>query len=306
MANARFVSCLTKIKEGVKHKCGHGQCANCLEYVDLYRHHCHIVSECYRDNTRRENKQRAEERCLEAIKMTWTTDGHIVQDILRKPITFKEKFGKQLSRGYFFQHKRRCGMTEHRVQCPHCPLTFAYKGNVDLHIRQRHSNNPLRFPCTICGKILTTARNLRLHMETFHADEKPCFGCWYCDTRFTRKNNRQRHMRRYHERICREQDMNLLLHLQHLSEEDDFKNEWVFVESGPIQSGEHNACPCGQTKIRSLFFLENKSNGNRTFVGSECIRNIDPKAAAVIGYFKHILENEVQEIYKGQDNNIYS
>ena len=51
-----------------------------------------------------------------------------------------------------------------------------------------------------------------------------------------------------------------------------------------------------------FLLLENKINGNRTFVGSECIRNIDPKAAAVIGYFKHILENEVQGIYKGQDN----
>ena len=37
-------------------------------------------------------------------------------------------------------------------------------------------------------------------------------------------------------------------------------------------------------------------------MGSECLRNVDPKAAAVIYYFKHILENEVQGIYMGQDN----
>ena len=109
-------------------------------------------------------------------------------------------------------------------------------------------------------------------------------------------------MRRVLGRICREKDMNLQLHLQHLSEEVDLQDEWMFVESRPIQSGAHNVCPCGQTPIHSFFFLENKINGNRTFVGSECIRNIDPKAAAVIGYFKHILENEVQGIYKGQDN----
>ena len=94
-------------------------------------------------------------------------------------------------------------------------------------------------------------------------------------------------MRRVLGRICREQDMNLQLHLQHLSEEVDLQDEWMFVESRPIQSGAHNVCPCGQTPIHSFFFLENKINGNRTFVGSECIRNIDPKAAAVIGYFKH-------------------
>ena len=88
--------------------------------------------------------------------------------------------------------------------------------------------------------------------------------------------------------------------MQHLSEEDDFKNEWVFVESRPIEQGEHNICPCGQTQ--DYFFLENKFNGNRTFVGSDCLRNVDPKAAAVIYYLKHILENEVQGIYKEQDN----
>ena len=76
----------------------------------------------------------------------------------------------------------------------------------------------------------------------------------------------------------------------------------MFVESRPIQPGEHNVCPCGQTTIESYFFLENKINGDRTFVGSDCIRNIDPKATAVICYFKHILEEDVQGIYKGQDN----
>ena len=109
-------------------------------------------------------------------------------------------------------------------------------------------------------------------------------------------------MRRVHGRICREQEVNLQLYLQHLGEEDDFKNEWIFVESRPIEQGEHNIGPCGQTPIQDYFFLENKFNGNQTFVGSDCLRNVDPKAAAVIYYFKHILENEVQGIYKGQDN----
>lgn len=48
--------------------------------------------------------------------------------------------------------------------------------------------------------------------------------------------------------------------------------------------------------------MENKINGNRTFVDSTCIGNTDPKAGAVIDYFKYIQENEVQGIYKGQDN----
>ena len=79
------------------------------------------------------------------------------------------------------------------------------------------------------------------------------------------------------------------LHFQHLSEEEDFQGEWMFVESRPIEADKHNICPCGQTTIQTYFFVENKINGNRTFVGSKCIRNIDPRVNAVIAYFNHIL-----------------
>ena len=90
--------------------------------------------------------------------------------------------------------------------------------------------------------------------------------------------------------------------MEHLSESDDFQNEWMFVESRPIKPDEHNVCPFGQAPIHSYFFLENKFNGNRTFVGSTCLGNIDPKANTVTDYFKHILEKDVQGKYKGQDN----
>ena len=162
--------------------------------------------------------------------------------------------GKHFNSSHFFQHKKRCGTTEHRVQCLFCPLTFAYKQDMEWHVRQQHSNNPFRFPCTICGTELTSAKNLRLHVETVHSIKKPCFGCWYCNATFTWKADRQRHMRRVHGRICREQEVNLQLHLQYFSEENDFKNEWVFVESRPIEQGEHNICPCGETPIKSYFF----------------------------------------------------
>ena len=81
-------------------------------------------------------------------------------------------------------------------------------------------------------------------------------------------------MRRVHGRICREREVNLYLHLQHLSEEKNFKNEWQFAASRPIEHGEHNDCLCGQTHIESYFFVENKWHGNRTFVGSDCVTNV--------------------------------
>ena len=202
----------------------------------------------------------------------------------------------------FSSHKRHCGTFEHRYQCPLCPLSFCQRGNLNVHVRQQHSKTPLRFPCMICGNVLTGKQSWKQHMETIHAEEKPRFQCWFCNAVFTRKTHRQRHMRRVHGRVCREQETNLLIHLHHLSEGDEIQDEWMFVESRPIQPGEHDICPCGQTGILSYFFIENNLNGNRTFVGSDCIRNIDPRVGAVIAYFKHILERGLEGEYKGQDS----
>ena len=202
----------------------------------------------------------------------------------------------------FSRHKKQCGTFEHRYQCPLCPLSFSFLCNKQWHVRQQHSKTPSRFPCMICGNVFKEKRNLKLHLETTHVKEKPSFHCWFCNAVFSRKNNRQRHMRRMHGRVCREQEANLQQHLQHLSEENEFQGEWMFVESRPIQPGEHDICPCGQTGILSYFFIENKINGNRTFVGSDCIRNIDPRVGAVIAYFKHLLEKGVHGEFKGQDS----
>jgi len=170
------------------------------------------------------------------------------------------------------------------------------------HVRQQHSANPTRFPCPECGKILTSAQKLKLHIETVHAEVKPSFQCWYCNAAFTRSSARQRHMRKYHGRICRERVMNLFLHLQGLSEEkDDFKNEWMFVESRAIRKGQHNVCNCGQTPIEAYYFVENTINGNRTFVGSHCIESIDERAAKVIAFFECLLQSGVKGTYAGED-----
>ena len=82
----------------------------------------------------------------------------------------------------------------------------------------------------------------------------------------------------------------------------DFQGEWMFVESRPIEENEHKICPCGQTDIQAYFFLENKINGNRTFGGSTCIENIDPRVGKVIAYFEYILTHPIQGTYQGQDS----
>ena len=80
-----------KVKEGVTHKCGHGQCANCLNYVDLYNHQCFIMSDIYKANKRYDNQQKAEDKILETIKEMTTEDGKKVKEVATKPITRKEQ-----------------------------------------------------------------------------------------------------------------------------------------------------------------------------------------------------------------------
>lgn len=142
---------------------------------------------------------------------------------------------------------------------------------------------------------------MKLHLETMCAEVKPCYKCVFCNASFTRHDNRQRHMRCVHGYICREQDINLFLHLQHLSEEEDFQGEWMFVQSRPNEADKHDICPCGQTTIQAYFFLENKINGNRAFVGSTCIENIDPRVGKVIAYFNYILIHPIEGTYQGEN-----
>ena len=207
--------------------------------------------------------------------------------------------GKELRRGHFFRHTKQCGTTENRFHCPHCPLSFTQSNNLRRHVKQQHSQNPRRFTCPECGKRFTTNLDLKLHLASACGEVKPVYLCIFCSARFTRDNNRQAHMRKVHGFGGDAEDVNLLLHLQHLSEEPDCKDEWMFVESRPIDAGEHNICPCGTTHIKAYYFLENRLNGNRSFVGSTCIENIDPRVGRVVGYFQHILTQPIQGTYVG-------
>ena len=79
-----------KVKQGVLHKCGYGQCSNCLNYVDLYNHQCFIMSDIYEANKKLDNRFKAEEKIRKSIKEMTTADGEKVKDVAKKPITIKE------------------------------------------------------------------------------------------------------------------------------------------------------------------------------------------------------------------------
>lgn len=248
------------------------------------------------------------------VKRCGTTEHNVPCPICSKTFTRKDNLKTHIKKqhlqstptaapGFTFNHTTHCGTTATRYQCLQCPLSFSRKDNLQRHIQQQHSKTSPQFTCPTCGKGFTTKNNRNLHLATVCAEVKPCYSCWCCPASFTRLTNRQKHMRLFHGRICQDRDMNLLLHLQHLSEEPDCNNKWKFVESRPIERDEHHICPCGQPHIASYFFLENKLNGNRTFVGSTCIGNIDPRVAKIIAYFQHILSNPIQGRFVGHDSN---
>ena len=210
--------------------------------------------------------------------------------------------GKEFSKGYFFIHKKQCGTAENRYHCPYCPLSFSQSNNKQRHIRQQHSKTPQRFTCPNCDKAFTSKQKMKLHWESMCSEVESCYNRVFCNASFTRRDSWQRHLRRVHRRIWGEQHINLFLHLQHLSEEEDFQNEWMFVESRPIEANEHKICPCGQTGIQAYFFLENKINGNRTFVGSTCTEKIDPRVGKVISNFEYILKKDIHGTYQGEND----
>ena len=70
-----------KVKPGTTHRCGYGQCHNCLSYVDLYNHRCHIMSDVYKINKRHINKLQAKDRLMKRVKDMTTQDGLVVKDV---------------------------------------------------------------------------------------------------------------------------------------------------------------------------------------------------------------------------------
>ena len=48
--------------------------------------------------------------------------------------------------------------------------------------------------------------------------------------------------------------------------------------------------------------MENKINGNRTFVGSKCIENIVPRVSEEIAYFEYILKKDIHGTYQGEND----
>ncbi|OXA47380.1 gastrula zinc finger protein XlCGF7.1 [Folsomia candida] len=85
---------------------------------------------------------------------------------------------------------------------PGCEKTFLTKGHLSHHTKIEHSENPVRFPCTLCGREFKTRGVLEGHIHT-HTTEKP-FKCATCGRSFARKRHLKSHEMTHLEKSARD------------------------------------------------------------------------------------------------------
>ncbi|XP_035713574.1 zinc finger protein 596-like [Folsomia candida] len=84
-------------------------------------------------------------------------------------------------------------MDRPRFPCgfPGCDKTYQTKGGLRTHVVADHVENPVRFPCTLCGKDFKTRTELEGHTST-HTTEKP-YNCATCGRSFAHVGAMKRH-----------------------------------------------------------------------------------------------------------------
>ncbi|XP_021959675.2 zinc finger protein 436 [Folsomia candida] len=72
-----------------------------------------------------------------------------------------------------------------------CKKSFLNKGDMAKHVKIEHSQHPVRFPCTLCGKTFKTWTEFQTHIPT-HTTEKP-YNCATCGMNFARRGDMKSH-----------------------------------------------------------------------------------------------------------------
>ncbi|OXA48873.1 Zinc finger protein 2 [Folsomia candida] len=84
---------------------------------------------------------------------------------------------------------------------PSCGKTFLNKGHVVRHVQTDHAENPIQFPCTLCGKDFKRRHDLDNHIAT-HTTEKT-HNCATCGRSFARRRDMKSHENTHLERSAR-------------------------------------------------------------------------------------------------------
>ena len=63
--------------------------------------------------------------------------------------------------------------------CPHCSyISPSQKGNLKVHILNRHANPGESFGCVFCGKHLSSRSSLQVHISQVHREEQKVRYMW--------------------------------------------------------------------------------------------------------------------------------
>ncbi|OXA44481.1 hypothetical protein Fcan01_20862 [Folsomia candida] len=91
-----------------------------------------------------------------------------------------------------------------RLPCtvPGCEKTFLHKGNVVRHVRTDHAQNPVRYPCTLCGKEFKLRCHLENHILT-HTTEKH-YKCATCGKSFAQMGHLKDHEKTHLDKSARD------------------------------------------------------------------------------------------------------
>ncbi|XP_035713494.1 zinc finger protein 480-like [Folsomia candida] len=85
---------------------------------------------------------------------------------------------------------------------PGCGKTYLHKGGVSQHVKAEHTENPVRFRCTLCGKEFKVRSKLAQHIRT-HTTEKP-YNCATCGRGLAKIEARKRHQMTHLEKSARD------------------------------------------------------------------------------------------------------
>ncbi|XP_035712211.1 zinc finger protein 77-like [Folsomia candida] len=74
---------------------------------------------------------------------------------------------------------------------PGCEKTYQRSGHLRAHVNSEHTQNPVRYPCTLCGKEFKNSPHLKRHIAT-HTTEKP-HNCATCGRSFAEMETMKSH-----------------------------------------------------------------------------------------------------------------
>ena len=248
--------------------------------------------------------------------------------ILNKPeaISMQRDHSPKRETTSSIQISQTVGTEKQKMHCPYCPKTFTLKGNWQRHVKQKHATmRPSRVQCSYCPMTFSRKANCERHVKQKHSFMRAFQVQFpYCVATFTEKESCERHVNHKHSteegdkqtedklrfdsihssRIPWNHNWEARLHsrLLSLSDGKDFMEQWRFIRSIDTHSYE-SSCPCGKREIRYLYFIQNRFNGNMTFVGSECRKLFKKELSNVIYYFWYLISHGVRGKFVGEGTN---